>query len=178
MSTKTVAVNKKKFNPQRGEIYLADLNPTKGSEQGGIRPVLVLQNNMVNKLFNTTIVAAISSSQNALDAREFPTNVFINKRGNLKNDSVVKLTQIILVDVNARFMKYMETLTDKEMEEVDKAMKFNLVLGDKCSNCGNIIELNNLICKKCKNIVKKECSKCKSILDLDWLYCPKCGKEV
>lgn len=178
MSTKTVAVNKKKFNPKRGEIYLADLNPTKGSEQGGTRPVLVLQNNIVNKLFNTTIVAAISSSKNVIEARNFPTNVFIKKRGNLKKDSVVKLTQIILVDVNERFIKYVETLNDEEMEEVDKAMKFNLALGNKCNNCGNIIELNSLICKKCKNIVKKECSKCKSILDLDWLYCPNCGKEV
>lgn len=178
MSTKTVAIKKKKFNCQRGELYLADLNPTKGSEQGGIRPVLILQNNFVNRLFNTTIVAAVSSSQNAKDAQNFPTNVFINRRGNLKNDSVVKLTQIILVDKEERFIKYIDKLTDKEMEEVDKAMKFNLAIGDKCNKCGNLIELNGLICKKCKNIVKKECSECKSILNLDWLYCPICGKEV
>lgn len=178
MTKKIIAREKKKYNPKRGEIYLADLNPRKGSEQSGIRPVLVLQNNIVNSVFKTTIVAAISSGQGAISAKKFPSNAFIKKRGNLKNDSSVKLTQIMVVDTEERFIKYIDTLSNEEMKLVEKAIDFNLELGEKCNICGSKIEENKLICKKCKSEVKKECFKCKSILQLEWKYCPNCGKEV
>ena len=70
---------------RRGEIYLANLEPIKGSEQGGIRPVLVIQNDISNQNSPVTIIAAITSK---VFNKEFPTNVFITKKeSKLNKDS-------------------------------------------------------------------------------------------
>ena len=79
---------------KRNEIYYADLNPVIGSEQGGVRPVLVIQNDMGNKYSPTTIVAAITSRHNQA---KLPTHIEIGEDV-FEKDSVVLLEQIRTVD--------------------------------------------------------------------------------
>lgn len=174
---KTFKTDKRKFHPKRGEIYYADLDPRYGSEQSGTRPVVVLQNNIINSLFKSTIVAPLSSGVGVLKAKDFPSNVFIEKRNGLDCDSVIKLSQIMVLDAEVRFKKFLLKLTDREMDEIEKAINFTISLGEKCKKCGNILEEKKLVCKKCHEIVKKECEECGSILDLEWTYCPSCGRR-
>lgn len=102
---------------KRGEIYYADLCPIVGSEQGGVRPVLVLQNDTGNRYSPTTIVAAITSSKTK---RPLPTHVNIDADG-LKSHSVVLLEQIRTVD-KRRLGEYVGSVSKGSMEEVDRAI--------------------------------------------------------
>lgn len=89
-------VNKLIDNIKRGEIYLADLGRTVGSEQGGKRPVLVLQNDIGNTFSTTTIIAPLTSHVRSNDI--FPTHVNIKSRGILEHDSTILLEQIRTID--------------------------------------------------------------------------------
>ena len=108
---------------KRGDIYYADLNPVIGCEQGGIRPVLILQNNLGNRHSPTTIVAAITSKN---DKGAIPTHVMI-KKGGLSRSSMVLLEQIRTVD-KSRVRDKIAMLDKEEMERVDKALKVSLAL--------------------------------------------------
>ena len=100
----------------RGEIYYADLSPVVGSEQGGVRPVLVVQNNVGNKYSPTVIVAAITSQ---LTKAKLPTHIELSKEDyNLPKDSVVLLEQIRTLD-KRRLMEKLAELDSLTMQKVD-----------------------------------------------------------
>ena len=101
----------------RGDIYYADLSPVIGSEQGGIRPVLVLQNNKGNKFSTTVIVAPISSK---LTKNPIPTHVLI-RCDSLDKKSVILLEQIRTID-KRRLKEKMGKLDDGLMNKVDSAI--------------------------------------------------------
>lgn len=102
---------------KRNDIYYAELNPVVGSEQGGLRPVLILQNDTGNKYSPTTIVAAITSRQSK---SKLPTHVNITADG-LAKDSVVLLEQIRTID-KSRLTEYVGRLHNQTMETVDRAI--------------------------------------------------------
>ena len=108
---------------KRGEIYYANLCPVVGSEQGGIRPVLIIQNDIGNKFSATTIIAAITSQ---IPKHLLPTQVHIRPTC-LPKPSIVKLEQIRTID-KSRLMEYIGTLSDQDMETVDKAIEISLGL--------------------------------------------------
>ncbi len=109
----------------RGDIVVANLEPIKGSEQGGVRPVLIIQNNHGNKSSHTTIVTSITSK---IFSKEFPTNVFIRKEDSkLKLDSTIMLNQIRTID-KSRIIKKLSHLDSFTMNKVDKAIKISLSL--------------------------------------------------
>ena len=111
---------------QRGEIYLVDWNPARGSEQAGIRPALVIQNDIGNRYSPTTIVAAISSAP----ARGYPFHVRISpEESGLPQDSVVKLEQIMTVS-KERLVRKLGELPEARMAEVDQAIHRSLGLRD------------------------------------------------
>lgn len=90
-------MNGSKFKIRQGEIWLADLNPVKGHEQGGFRPVLVLQNDLLNKHLSTVVVAPVTSN---LRARGLTTTSFLTvKESGLKVDSVALLFQVRTIDI-------------------------------------------------------------------------------
>ena len=110
---------------KRGDIVLAGLEPVKGSEQGGVRPVLVIQNDEGNKFSPTTIIAPITSKE---FSKEFPTNVAISKQeSRLNNDSTVLLNQIRAID-KSRVIKKISSLDFYTMNKVDFAIKISLGL--------------------------------------------------
>ena len=102
---------------KRGEIYYADLSPVVGSEQGGVRPVLILQNDTGNKHSPTTIVAAITGREKKA---ALPTHVDITAAG-LKTKSTVLLEQIRTID-KTRLMEYIGRVEGDIMGKVDHAI--------------------------------------------------------
>ena len=109
----------------RGDVVVANLEPTKGSEQRGIRPVLILQNNILNKYAPTTIVAPITSK---IYTREYPTNVqFLHLPSGLKKESTILLNQIRTID-KKRIIKKIGGIDNLTMNKVDRAIKVSLSL--------------------------------------------------
>lgn len=103
---------------RRGDIYYAELNQVVGSEQGGIRPVLIVQNNIVNKFAPTTIVAAITSQ---LAKAKLPTHVQVAaKQSGLERDSVVLLEQVRTIDKN-RLKEKVGSANEEIMSRVSDA---------------------------------------------------------
>ena len=110
----------------RGEMYYADLNPVIGSEQGGLRPVLILQNNIGNKHSPTVVVAAITSR---MGKPKLPTHVRLGT-GRLSKDSIVLLEQIRTID-KRRLHKYIGQVTDDEMEQIEHALFVSIGIDQK-----------------------------------------------
>jgi len=109
--------------PLRGEVWLINWNPARGSEQAGFRPALIIQNNIGNEKAPTTIVAAISSS-----VRLYPMNVKVSPpEGGLKKPSIVKTSQILTLD-KQRLDKKLGNLNKATMAKVDKAIRLSLAL--------------------------------------------------
>ena len=107
----------------RGEVWLVNWNPARGSEQAGRRPALVIQNDIGNKHASTTIVAAISSS-----VKIYPMNVKLNPpEGGLDRPSIVKTGQILTVSKD-RLDKRLGQISSEKMEEVNHAIKLSLDL--------------------------------------------------
>ena len=108
---------------KRGEIYYADLSPVVGSEQGGIRPVLVIQNDVGNKYSPTVIVSAITSQ---LSKAKLPTHIDLSaEKYNLPKNSVALLEQIRTLD-KRRLKEKVTTLSADKMREVNKAILISL----------------------------------------------------
>jgi len=108
---------------KRGELYYADLSPVVGSEQGGVRPVLILQNDIGNKYSPTVIVAAITSQ---INKAKLPTHIELSSEEyHLQKDSVVLLEQIRTID-KKRLQQSLGQLTVEKMNEVNRAMLISL----------------------------------------------------
>ena len=108
---------------QRGEIYYADLSPTVGSEQGGVRPVLIVQNDVGNNHSDTTIIISITSN---LDKSYLPTHVIIDAKG-LPSTSLALAEQIKTID-KIRLGSYIDRLTNNQMEKINTALRNSLDL--------------------------------------------------
>lgn len=110
---------------KRGDIFLADLSPIIGSEQGGTRPVLVLSNDVGNKFSPTVIVGIITSQQTKA---KLPTHVEINKfQDNLAKNSIVLLEQLRTID-KQRLIRQFATLSPIKMKQIDRALLISLGL--------------------------------------------------
>ena len=108
---------------KRGEIYMADLSPVVGSEQGGVRPVLIIQNDIGNKYSPTVIITAITSQ---MTKAKLPTHIELSaKEFNLPKDSVALLEQIRTLD-KRRLKEKLTTLSPEKMKEVDRAILISL----------------------------------------------------
>ena len=110
---------------KRGEIYYADLSPVVGSEQGGVRPVLIVQNNVGNRYSPTVIAAAITSQQSKA---KLPTHIPIHADDcGLQKDSVVLLEQIRTID-KQRLKERMGAVDESYMTKVDNAISISFGL--------------------------------------------------
>ena len=110
---------------QRGDIFFADLSPVIGSEQGGVRPVLVIQNDIGNRYSPTIIISAITSQ---LEKGRLPTHVELSAKDHgLEKDSVILLEQLRTVD-KRRLREKVAHLDKKVMDKVDQALVISLGL--------------------------------------------------
>ena len=113
---------------KRGDIFYADLSPVVGSEQGGVRPVIIIQNDVGNKYSPTVIVAAITSQ---INKAKLPTHVEISSEAyGLNKDSVVLLEQIRTLD-KRRLKEKIGRMTNGDMKKVDDALLISVGLKDK-----------------------------------------------
>ena len=108
---------------RRGDIYMANLNPFKGSEQGGTCPVLVLQNNTGNLFCPTLIVAPLTTQVNK--KKDQPTHYLLSGVCGLPEDSVALLEQIKTID-KSRIISYIGKVSKEEMRGVNEAIKVSL----------------------------------------------------
>lgn len=110
---------------KRGDIFYADLSPVIGSEQGGIRPVIIIQNDIGNRYSPTVIVAAITSQ---INKAKLPTHVEISSEEyGLNRDSVVLLEQIRTLD-KKRLKEKIGHMTENDMKKVNKSLLISLSL--------------------------------------------------
>ena len=108
---------------KRGEIWMVNFNPGRGSEQEGIRPALIIQNNVGNQYASTTIVSAITTT-----LKKYPVTVLIPKgKSGLKESSMVNMAHILTID-KGRLMRRLGHLEEDKIPEVNDAMKISLQL--------------------------------------------------
>ena len=113
------------MNIRRVDIYYADLSPVVGSEQGGIRPVLIVQNNVGNRFSPTVIAAAITSQQSKAN---LPTHISLHADSSgLAKDSVVLLEQVRTID-KKRLKEKMGTVDENSMNEINNAISISFGL--------------------------------------------------
>lgn len=108
----------------RGEIYYADLNPVVGSEQGGIRPVLILQNEVGNWFSPTVIVAAMTAKGSKV---HLPTHVPVGTDSGLRRPSLVLAEQVRTID-KSRLLERVGMLPPEKQEQVDRALRISFAL--------------------------------------------------
>jgi mRNA interferase MazF len=109
--------------PQRGEIWLADLEPIRGSEQGGVRPVLIFQNNVVSKFTRTFLTIPVTSN---LRRAALPSAVTVKAdEGGLSQDSVIICHQLRVLD-QTRLVKRLGVIHQSTMAEVESRALFTL----------------------------------------------------
>ena len=117
-------MNDNKKNIRRGDIFYADLSPVVGSEQGGIRPVLILQNNVGNRHSPTVIVCAITGKT---EKNNIPTHVCIGTAGGCSKESFALLEQIRTID-RMRLREKIGTLSGHEMKQINQALSISVGL--------------------------------------------------
>ena len=115
------------MNIKRGDIYYADLSPVIGSEQGGLRPVLIVQNDVGNRYSPTVIAAAITSK---MSKTKLPTHIDIpGQNAGLSKDSVILLEQVRTID-KQRLKEKMGHLDQSTMNHVNNAIQVSFGLGN------------------------------------------------
>ena len=113
---------------RRGDIFYADLSPVVGSEQGGVRPVLIIQNDMGNRHSPTVIAAAITSQMNKA---KLPTHIeLVGQNCGLTKDSIVLLEQIRTLD-KRRLRECMGRLDGESLRRIDQALSISFGLTDR-----------------------------------------------
>ncbi len=123
------------MNIKRGDVYYADLSPVIGSEQGGLRPVLIVQNDVGNKYSPTVIAAAITSK---MTKAKLPTHIDVTADSvGLAKDSVILLEQIRTID-KARLKEKMGHLDDNTMLNVNNAITVSFGLGIASPTIDNV----------------------------------------
>ncbi|MCI6157575.1 type II toxin-antitoxin system PemK/MazF family toxin [Peptoniphilaceae bacterium SGI.137] len=109
---------------KRGDIFFADLSPVIGSEQGGVRPVVVIQNNVGNQYSPTTIVAPMTSQ---LTRHRLPTHVRVKSDKGLPKDSVILMEQIRTID-KKRLLEKIGSFGASMMNDIDAAIRISIGL--------------------------------------------------
>lgn len=116
---------------KRGDIYFANLSPYMGSEQGGVRPVLIIQNDIGNYYSSTVIAAAITGRKK----KRIPTHVVLHHQENrLCHTSLIMLEQIRTID-RIRLMEYIGHADENTMKEVDEALAVSIGLASSRKKC-------------------------------------------
>lgn len=179
-------------NPLHGEIYWANLNPAKGSEQSGYRPVFIVSNNLMNKHSPVVLIVPMTRTKKVIEPFIIPfkkddlilcsENIkLLNERGCKFDQSIEKSTilcqQSRSISKDRLIMKIGEFKTDRYANKVKDAISF-LYSINGCRKCNFPMRKQGLRCKKCKKVHKQKCFNCNKVFDINFDFCPYCGKEV
>ena len=134
-----------KMNVKRGDIYYANLNPAIGSEQGDVRPVLVVQNNKGNAYSPTTVVVPITKS---LVKNYLPTHVVIPQSSGLDCDSLALCEQIRTID-RTRLSSYIGHINGEAQAEIDDALLVCIGIEERRAKKGEMMTLS--LCPRCES---------------------------
>ncbi|QSW97646.1 type II toxin-antitoxin system PemK/MazF family toxin [Haloterrigena alkaliphila] len=115
------------MNIRRADIVLVNLNPTKGSEQRGRRPAVIIQNDVGNRYAPTTILAPMTTSYDPNDIAPYEVELRAGEE-DVDRDSVVLLNQIRTVDMSERIVHKFGEVSREKMEEIDQSIKISLGL--------------------------------------------------
>lgn len=159
----------------RGDLYFANLDPSIGCEQGGVRPVLVIQNNIGNLHSDTTIVAAITGRKKP----GLPTHVLLPKSAGLRDDSIILLEQLRTID-KMRFEQKIGTLSAEQLRLVDIALMtslgvrgvpHNFMVMTLCRSCAQTFRnTNDHILRRAdfRQETREQCTLCNSRTGYDY----------
>jgi mRNA interferase MazF len=112
---------------RRGNIVLVDLEPVRGSEQGRVRPCIIIQNDIANKFSPVTNIVPLTDAKNI--KKWYPCLVYLKKdEFGLEKDSVVQCNQIRTIDAEKRIIKSIGNISSQKMKEIDLALKIQLAL--------------------------------------------------
>ena len=109
---------------KRGQIYYCDFSPIVGSEQGGYRPCLIIQNDIGNRYSPTTIVAIITTRKTKAN---LPTHIWLNSECGLPKESMVECEQVRTID-KKRLKEYKGQVSQEVMKEIDKGLKISFAI--------------------------------------------------
>lgn len=179
-------------NPLHGDIYWANLDPVKGSEQSGHRPVLIVSNNLMNKVSPVVLIAPMTRTDKVIkpfiipfekeDLILFEGNINRLSESGYKFDRDIEESNILCqqsrsISKDRLIMKVGKFRTDKYAKLVKDAISF-LYSINGCARCNYPMRKHGLRCRNCKKVHHIKCFSCSKTFDNSFRFCPHCGKWV
>ncbi|WP_144473502.1 type II toxin-antitoxin system PemK/MazF family toxin [Bacillus tropicus] len=161
----------------RGDIFIANLDPSLGAEQGKQRRVLIISNDVGNANTNCPVVIAVPITGSVTPKKmKMPMYVPISptKQNGQTKMGLIDCFQIRVLDINQRLGKKVGTAELEVMEKVDKSLEMCLQL-KTCDKCHKVLLPNRNHCVNCKHVLVKVCKKCTSVINSTYNFCPHCG---
>lgn len=182
----------RKNNPIRGDIFLANLDPVVGSEQGKTRPVLVISNNLMNETAPVIIIIPLTGIGQKVQAGPFnisyaASSIELDKNGTeeLRNqgygieiiDGVLLCNQGRTVSKN-RLLGRIGKVSDRALIKQAELSIIHSYALDACEDCGIPLRPRGISCVRCGKIYRFKCIICGFIFSNEYNYCPKCGVKT
>lgn len=165
---------------KRGDIYLANLDPALGSEEGKERRVLIVSNDIGNSNPRNTVVIAVPITGEVSEKRKrMPMYVELKKtkeNGQTYDEALIDCFQIRVLSIPDRLSTYMGTVSEDVLKKVDSAIEVCLQL-KTCPSCKTVLMPNKKHCVKCKHILVEICKGCLKEVNTAHKYCPDCGRK-
>ncbi|ULO05150.1 type II toxin-antitoxin system PemK/MazF family toxin [Paenibacillus sp. 19GGS1-52] len=162
---------------KRGDIYIADLEPVRGSEEGKTRRVLVVSNDIGNVLGPTVIALPITGE--VTDKRlKMPMYVRLTptKDNGQTKEALIDCGQIRVLSKGERLLEYKGYVNKTVIDKVDSALEICLAL-KRCYKCDHVLMLNRRHCPNCKELQSDVCSSCFKEVNSSFSFCPHCGNK-
>ncbi|TES56151.1 hypothetical protein E2L07_05545 [Halalkalibacterium halodurans] len=164
---------------KRGEIYVADLEPTLGSEQGKERRVLIVSNDIGNSNPKSPVVIALPITGEVTPKKlKMPMYVQIrpSKLNGQTKMALIDCGQIRVLDIDKRLKELKGEVEKEVLEAVDAALETVLQI-KTCPACSKVLLPNRNHCVSCKYILVRVCINCNSKINSQYIFCPHCGQK-
>lgn len=162
---------------RRGEIYIANLDPTLGSEKGKERRVLIVSNNIGNSNPKSPVVIALPITGEVTEKRKkmpMYVPIYPNKRNGQTLPALIDCGQIRVLDIDKRLKEYKGTVDDQVMKQVNLALETVLQLRE-CPKCNSVLLPNKNHCASCKHVLVRICGNCHEKINSAYKFCPHCS---
>lgn len=166
-----------KNNIKRGEIYIAQLDPTLGSEQGKQRRVLIVSNDIGNAVSPVIIAVPITSIVTDR-SKKMPQNVHLvpTEDNGQTEEALIDCNQLRALDVSKRLGNRMGKVNDDVINKVNASLETCLQL-KTCPQCNRVLLPNRNHCVSCKHVLVRICQQCHTKINNEYRYCPHCSAQ-